>query len=152
MFNTIKIIFTKIVPFLALKIRPKRCASWRREPPWEDIWIKTLASGKSNEVSATLLTNIVFTLVLNLKFCKICMRSLWNYLHRYVSGDRYDVLFFYFTYLTGGAIDVWFVHFNGIVLQGKDIIWENNGFIATSFVIPYQILTATKFVRIHYIK
>ena len=33
------------------------------------------ASGKSNDVSATLLTNIVLTLGLYLKFCMICIRS-----------------------------------------------------------------------------
>lgn len=64
------------IPFLALRIRPNRCASCLLDPPWDEIWIKTLASGKSKEVSATLLTNIVFTFILNLKFCKMCILSL----------------------------------------------------------------------------
>lgn len=38
-------------PFLARKTLPSLWASCLRDPPWEEIWIKTFASGKSNEVS-----------------------------------------------------------------------------------------------------
>lgn len=44
---------TYTVPFLALRIRPILWASCLRDPPWADIWIRTLASGRSKEVSAT---------------------------------------------------------------------------------------------------
>ena len=40
-------------PFLARRILPRRCASCLLEPPCEDICMRTLASGKSNELSAT---------------------------------------------------------------------------------------------------
>ena len=38
---------------LALRIRPKRWASWRLEPACDEIWITTLASGISMELSPT---------------------------------------------------------------------------------------------------
>jgi len=41
------------LPFLARRIRPRRWASCRRDPPWDETWIRTFASGKSNELSAT---------------------------------------------------------------------------------------------------
>lgn len=37
----------------ALRIRPKRWASWRRDPAWEEICIITFASGISIELSPT---------------------------------------------------------------------------------------------------
>ena len=40
-------------PFLARRILPRRCASCLLEPPWAEIWISTLASGRSKDVSAT---------------------------------------------------------------------------------------------------
>ena len=40
-------------PFLARRILPRRCASCLLEPPCEDICMRTLASGKSKELSAT---------------------------------------------------------------------------------------------------
>ena len=44
---------------MARRMRPRRCASWRREPPWLDIWMSTLASGMSMELSPTLERNTV---------------------------------------------------------------------------------------------
>ena len=41
------------VPFFARSTRPSLWASCRREPPWEEIWMRTFASGKSNDVSPT---------------------------------------------------------------------------------------------------
>jgi len=41
------------IPFLARSIRPRRWASCLLDPPCDEIWINTLASGKSNELSAT---------------------------------------------------------------------------------------------------
>lgn len=55
-----------LLPFFALRIRPILWASCLREPPWAEIWIKTLASGRSKDVSATcvydlkLYFNVVF--------------------------------------------------------------------------------------------
>ena len=43
----------KILPFLALRILPSLCASCLLDPPWDEIWMRTLASGRSNELSAT---------------------------------------------------------------------------------------------------
>jgi len=45
--------------FLARRMRPRRCASWRRDPAWLEIWISTLASGMSMELSPTLDRNTV---------------------------------------------------------------------------------------------
>lgn len=76
------------IPFFARRIRPSRWASCLREPPWEEIWMRTLASGRSNDVSATLLTNMVFTLGLNLKFCSIWILSFWRcekYNHKHMA-------------------------------------------------------------------
>lgn len=42
-----------LLPFFALRIRPILWASCLREPPWAEIWIKTFASGRSKDVSAT---------------------------------------------------------------------------------------------------
>lgn len=47
--------------FLARRMRPKRWASWRLEPAWELIWMSTLASGISMELSPTLDRNTVLT-------------------------------------------------------------------------------------------
>ena len=43
----------EVIPFFALRILPNLWASCLLEPPWAEIWIRTLASGKSKEVSAT---------------------------------------------------------------------------------------------------
>ena len=47
--------------FLARRMRPRRCASCRRDPAWELIWMSTLASGMSMELSPTLDRNTVLT-------------------------------------------------------------------------------------------
>lgn len=41
------------LPFLARSTRPSLWASCRREPPWDEIWMRTFASGRSNDVSPT---------------------------------------------------------------------------------------------------
>ena len=46
---------------LARKMRPRRWASCRREPACEEIWMSTLASGMSMELSPTLDRNTVLT-------------------------------------------------------------------------------------------
>lgn len=38
------------------------------------------------------------------------------------------------------------------MLQSENVVRENYGFVATPFVISYQILATTKFIRIHYIE
>lgn len=48
-----KTFFAGCPPFLARRTLPSLWASCLLEPPWEEIWIRTLASGKSNEVSPT---------------------------------------------------------------------------------------------------
>lgn len=63
-------------PFLARKTLPSLWASCLRDPPWEEIWIKTFASGKSNEVSPTCL--VKRSLVHR---CEMCHRSSMPYRH-----------------------------------------------------------------------
>jgi hypothetical protein len=41
------------LPFLARSTRPSLWASCRLEPPWDEIWMRTFASGRSNDVSPT---------------------------------------------------------------------------------------------------
>ena len=45
--------------FLARRMRPRRWASWRRDPAWLEIWMSTFASGMSMELSPTLDRNTV---------------------------------------------------------------------------------------------
>ena len=40
-------------------MRPRRWASWRRDPAWLEIWMSTLASGMSMELSPTFDRNTV---------------------------------------------------------------------------------------------
>ena len=63
-----QIFYLTNAPFFARRIRPNLWASCLLEPPWDEIWIRTLASGKSNDVSATLLTKIVL-------ICKIMSKK-----------------------------------------------------------------------------
>ena len=53
--------FVRARTFLARRMRPRRCASCRRDPACELIWMSTFASGMSIELSPTLLRNTVFT-------------------------------------------------------------------------------------------
>ena len=55
---------------------PSRWASWRREPKWDEIWMMTLALGRSIELSPTFEMKIVLLDGLNWNWDRICIRSL----------------------------------------------------------------------------
>ena len=57
------------------RMRPSRCASCRREPPCDEIWMITFASGMSMELSPTFDRKMVFISLLNLNACNTRVRS-----------------------------------------------------------------------------
>ena len=73
--------------FLARRIRPSRCASCRLDPAWELIWMSTLASGMSMELSPTLDRNTVLTCSHASCSARICT-ALWQASRQHFRGVK----------------------------------------------------------------
>lgn len=132
---------------LALRIRPKRCASWRREPKWDEIWMRHVASGKSIDVSPTLDKKIVLTVQIYIshkrqaRCTRIVLLTEGIVLEILKNSHSLD--------LSSPTMNVCLLELLCICFQCIDIVREDNNLVASRFMIIDQELARLIFVRIH---
>lgn len=54
--------------------------------------------------------------------------------------------------LRGRAVDVGLVHFDGVVLEGEDVVGEDDGFVAAALMVADQVLGGLELLGVHHVE